>query len=80
MTYESKGWVACFQDNCLFWSGTVATGAVKPYTLPIVEQSCGWSIGLVIERFQVQFPVASSSVVVVPLSKELYSNCSPEPQ
>ena len=33
-----------------------------------------------IERSQVQCPVVPSSVVVVvPLSKELYSNCSPVP-
>ena len=41
---------------------------------------CGLSIGLVITRSQVQCSVAPSSVVVVPLNKELYSNCSPVQQ
>ena len=42
-------------------------------------QSCGWSIGLMMARSQVQCPVVSVTTAVVSMSKELYSHysCSP---
>ena len=43
------------------------------------QESSAWSIGLVTARSQVQCPVVPVAVVVVSLSKKLYSHCSSLP-
>ena len=53
--------------------------SVGTYSNREAVQLCGWDIGLAIARSQVQCPVVSVAVTVVPLSKELYSHCSSPP-